>query len=135
MKLGLSARSGFGSAGLALLFACTDGPTSPTAPSGVPADLELDPAPSAPGIFLGSGVTPATCINGAQPDTDRDALADSCERSLAAAFAPELAYAASDRTTREPRWAARPLSGGRVRLAYLLSLHLDLGVHGCSLGW
>ncbi|HEY7636507.1 MAG TPA: hypothetical protein VH763_13220, partial [Gemmatimonadales bacterium] len=120
--------------GAVVLFACSDSPTGPTARSGVLADIEIDPAPSAPGIFLGSAVTPATCINRTQPDTDRDALAEGCEASLAAAFAPELAYAASDRTTREPRWAARPLSGGKVRLAYLLSLHFDLGAYGCSFG-
>jgi hypothetical protein len=116
------------------LFACSEGPTSPSGASGVLVDIELDPVPSAPGIFLGAALTPATCINGTQPDTDRDALADACESGLAGAFAPQLAYAASDRTTREPRWAARPLSGGRVRLAYLLALHFDLGVYGCSFG-
>jgi hypothetical protein len=121
-------------AGALVLFACSEGPTSPTEQQAGEADIAVDPSPSAPGIFLGDGVTPAACINGTQTDTDRDALADNCESGLAAAFAPELAYAASDRTTREPRWAARPLSGGKVRLAYLLSLHFDLGAYGCSFG-
>jgi hypothetical protein len=121
-------------AGALVLFACSEGPTSPAERQAVEADVAVDPSPSAPGIFLGDGVTPAACINGIQTDTDRDALADNCESGLAAAFAPELAYAASDRTTREPRWAARPLSGGKVRLAYLLSLHFDLGAYGCSFG-
>jgi hypothetical protein len=117
--------------GTSFLFACTESPTGPSDQPLIRASLTADPAPSAPGIFLGTGVTPATCTNGSQPDTDRDALADGCESALAAAFAPELAYAAGDRTTREPRWAGRLLSSGKVRLAYLLSLHFDLGTYGC----
>jgi hypothetical protein len=133
MTTPFAARCAFASVGAAALFACAEGPTGP-AESGTPAHLISDPAPTAPGIFLGDGVTPTACINGGLPDTDKDALADPCEISLALAFAPELAYAKSDRTTREPRWAARPLSGGRVRLLYLLSMHFDLGAYGCSLG-
>jgi hypothetical protein len=118
-------------AALAALFACTESPTSP-------ADRPLtalvaDPAPTAPGIFLGDPVTPAACTDGRQTDSDRDALADACERALAAAFAPELAYSSTDVTTREPRWAARPLAG-KVRVAYLLSFHFDLGAYGCPFG-
>jgi hypothetical protein len=134
MRTSFIARCALGCVGAVVLFACSESPTGPTGRPGVLADIEVDPAPSAPGIFLGSAVTPAACINGTQPDTDRDALADGCESELAAAFVPELAYAASDRTTREPRWVARPLSGGKVRLAYLLSLHFDLGAYGCSFG-
>jgi hypothetical protein len=140
MKPRCGARCILSGTSVAVLFACADGPTSPTSPtslttrSSTSASVEVDPAPSAPGIFLGAALTPASCINGTQPDTDRDALADVCESALAGAFAPQLAYAASDRTTREPRWAARALSGGRVRLAYLLSLHFDLGAYGCSFG-
>ena len=78
-------------------------PTSPTVQSAGQADITVDTAPFAPGIFLGTAVTPAAGINGIQTDTDRDALADGCESDLAAALAPELAYAARDRTSREPR--------------------------------
>jgi hypothetical protein len=134
MQTSFVARCALSGAGAVVLFACSESPTGPTGRSAVQADIAVDPAPSSPGIFLGTAVTPAACINGTQPDTDRDALADACESKLAAAFAPELAYATSDRTTREPRWAARPLTGGKVRLAYLLSLHFDLGAYGCSFG-
>jgi hypothetical protein len=113
---------------LSALFACTDNPTGPG--ESPLASLAVDPAPTAPGIFLGDAVTPTTCTNGSQPDTDRDALADACERSLAAAFAPELAYSSTDVTSREPRWAARPI-GRKARVMYLLSLHFDLGAYGC----
>ncbi|HEX2218676.1 MAG TPA: hypothetical protein VHG35_07705, partial [Gemmatimonadales bacterium] len=39
------------------------------------AEILADPAPSAPGIFLGSAVTPTACTDGSQADTDRDGLA------------------------------------------------------------
>jgi hypothetical protein len=116
-----------------LLFACSEGPTSPTHAPEL-AIIGTDPAPSAPGIFLGTAVTSTACINRSRADADRDGLADACENDLAAGFAPQLAYAAVDRTGREPRWAARPLSGGKVRIAYLLSLYFDDGAYGCSLG-
>ncbi len=128
------ARLALSGVGAMVLFACTESPTGPTEQTLIRPDLAVDPAPSAPGIFLGTAVTPAACSNGTQPDTDGDALANDCESSLAAAFAPELAYAASDRTTREPRWAARRLGNGKVRLVYLLSLHFDLGTYGCPFG-
>jgi hypothetical protein len=122
------------SLGTIVLFACSDGPTGPAERRSDRADIAADPSPSAPGVFLGDAVTPVGCTNGSLLDSDRDALADGCENALAAAFAPELAYARSDRTTREPRWAARPLSAGKVRLIYLLSLHFDLGAYGCPFG-
>jgi hypothetical protein len=134
MRTTFAAHCALSSAGVLAIFACSESPTNPTTEPAWQADMVVDPAASAPGIFLGSAVTPAACINGIQPDTDRDALADVCESELAAAFAPELAYAASDKTTREPRWAAKPLGGGKVRLAYLLSLHFDLGAYGCPFG-
>jgi hypothetical protein len=118
-------------AALAVVAACGEGPTAPI-DRPFPA-LVTDPAPAAPGIFLGDAVTPAVCTDGSQSDTDHDGLADTCERELAAAFAPELAYASADRTTREPRWAARAL-GRKVRVVYLLSLHFDLGAYGCPFG-
>jgi hypothetical protein len=134
MKSSQAARLSSGVA-MAVLLACSDDVTGPTRePSAAPAEILADPAPSAPGIFLGSTVTPALCTNGSQADSDRDALADACENALAAAFAPELAYSSTDRTTHEPRWAARRLGNGKVRVAYLLSLHVDLGTYGCPLG-
>lgn len=133
MRLLSKVRAASGTA-LAALLACTDHPTglSDGSPSSV--SLNTDPAPAAPGIFLGDAVTPVNCTSESQPDADRDALADGCEHALAAAFAPELAYSSTDRTTREPRWAARPLGRGKVRVAYLLSLHFDLGTYGCPFG-
>jgi hypothetical protein len=79
---------------LAAVTACRESPTAPIE-SPLPA-LVTDPAPTAPGIFLGDAVTPALCTGGSQSDTDLDGLADICERELAAAFAPELAYASAD---------------------------------------
>lgn len=53
-------------------------------------------------------------------------MGDFCEKQLAYAFAPELAYFHGDNVGREPRWAARPL-GDEVRIIYLLSYYRDLG--------
>lgn len=127
-------RASIAAAGAALLFACSEGPTDPSVPRSELSITGTDPSPSAPGIFLGTTVAPAVCASRAAPDADRDGLTDVCESALAAAFAPQLAYAASDRTGREPRWAARPLGSGRVRVAYLLSLYFDDGAYGCPLG-
>jgi hypothetical protein len=132
MKFPSPAHRALGAAASVVLAACGDAPTTPSASHDELEAIVTDPAPSAPGIFLGS-VTPSACAAGS-PDTDQDGLADVCETDLAAAFAPQLAYAASDRVGREPRWAARPLTGGRVRVAYLLSLHFDAGLYGCTLG-
>jgi hypothetical protein len=117
---------------LAGLFACGE-PSGPSPETPEFAITGTDPAPSAPGIFLGTDVTNTACF-GAVGDADNDNLLNRCETALAAAFAPELNYASSDDTRRQPHWAARPLSGGRVRLAYLLSLYRDLGTVGCTLG-
>src|SRR2546428_12080639 len=54
---------------------------------------EQDPNPTAPGVFLGSGVTPDVCIMGGQTDADQDDLGDFCEKNLAFAFAPEIGRA------------------------------------------
>jgi hypothetical protein len=88
--------------------------------------VETDPNPSAAGVFLGSGVTPTACTYGT--DSDQDGLTDFCEKNLAAAFAPELAYATADNVGREPHWVARRLFDDEVRLGYLLSYHVDLGI-------
>jgi hypothetical protein len=115
-----------------VLFGCRDAAFEPSseAPSFV---VGADPDPSKAGLFLGTNVTNTVCF-ASVPDTDHDGLIDRCESALAAAFAPELAYSSSDNTGRQPRWAARPLSGGKVRLAYLLSLYRDLGAVGCPYG-
>ena len=117
---------------LAALSACGEsaGPAPETPDFAI---TGTDPAPSAPGIFLGTDVTNTACF-GAVGDADHDNLLTRCETALAGAFAPELAYASGDDTRRQPHWVARPLSGGRVRLAYLLSLYRDLGTVGCTLG-
>jgi len=103
-------------------------PTSPQALVGPLCQLgctETDPNPSAPGVFLGSGVTPDVCSDGT--DSDGDGVEDFCERNLAAAFAPQLAYSQADNVGREPHWVARPLSEDEVRVGYLLSYHVDNG--------
>lgn len=92
--------------------------------------LDVDPHPNAPGLFLGSGVTDGLCFNPmVQTDTDLDMLSDFCEKNLAAAFAPQLAYSASDDTGREPKWVAAPtaLDEARVRILYLISYYKDNG--------
>jgi hypothetical protein len=118
---------------LVSIYACGE---SPSAPSGDAPELAItgtDPAPAAPGIFLGTDVTSPACL-GNVGDGDNDGLLNRCEAALAAAFAPELNYSSGDDTRRQPHWAARPRDGGRVRLAYLLSLYRDLGTVGCTLG-
>lgn len=80
-------------------------PTSPRALIGPLCQLgcvETDPNPSAPGVFLGSGVTPMQCFGDMQTDADADGMGDFCEKSLAAAFAPELKYYSADNVGREP---------------------------------
>jgi hypothetical protein len=91
--------------------------------------LETDPNPSAPGVFLGSGVTDEVCFGSAQTDNDQDGLSTFCEKNLAAAFAPELWYASNDLVGREPHWVAKPVAAGSstVRIAYLLSYYDDGG--------
>lgn len=93
--------------------------------------VESDSFPAQPGIFLGSGVTLDVCYGHAHTDTDGDLLSDFCEKNLAAAFAPELAYSSTDDVSREPHWVAGPLLvGGEfagVRIGYLLSYHVDRG--------
>jgi hypothetical protein len=106
----------------------TQSPTSPEALIGPLCQVgctDTDPNPSAPGVFLGSGVTPVVCLSGT--DSDLDGLNDFCENYLALAFAPELAYNHFDNVGREPHWVARPLDDGLVRIGYLLSYHVDLG--------
>ena len=114
------------------LLACGESSSEPGATPEL-ALAEVDPSPTSPGIFLGSGITSTVCFNGTQTDADRDGLSDACEQALAQAFAPELAYASSDSTGREPHWAAKAQSG-KPRIAYLLSYYLDKGLIGCTLG-
>ena len=127
-QFGISALGGL------LIFACDNDSTGPTAESPELGITAFDPAPQAPGIFLGPAVTAAVCFNGSQLDTDVDGIADVCENALALNFAPQLAYSSSDRVFREMKWVARPLGGGRARVAYLLSYYFDDGLPGCPFG-
>lgn len=123
------------------ILACGDDSVPPVEPLrevGVLCQLgctETDPNPTAPGFFLGSGVTPEACTGGLQTDTDQDGLGDFCEENLGAAFAPELYYDQWDDMRREPHWAARPLQQPYVRLVYLLSYYRDAGspAYACTL--
>jgi hypothetical protein len=129
----LRLRHGIAGCCLAGLFACAESPSAPPVDAPELAITGVDPAPAEPGIFLGSDVTNTAC-RGDEADGDNDGLLNRCETSLAAAFAPELDYSSTDDVRRQPRWAARPLGSGRVRLAYLLSLYRDLGTQGCPFG-
>lgn len=90
--------------------------------------VEVDPYPSSPGIFLGSGVTQDVCFDG-QTDADADGLGDFCEKNLAEAFAPEMIYNNTDDIRRESYWAAKP-NGTKVRVFYALAYYFDLGLTG-----
>jgi hypothetical protein len=70
---------------------------------------------------------------GTARDSDLDGVEDFCEKNLAAAFAPELAYGHADAVGREPHWVLRKLSVGsfsvdQVRIGYLLSYYVDYGI-------
>jgi len=98
--------------------------------------VEQDPDPEAPGVFLGSGVTPDVCIWGGYTDSDQDGLGEFCENHLGNAFAPELYYWSADNTGREPYWVAGIAPDGEsVVLGYLLSYYRDEGsnVWACGL--
>jgi hypothetical protein len=98
--------------------------------------VEDDPYPGAPGVFLGSGVTPAQCFDWGT-DADSDGLSDFCEKQLMFAFNPELRYDHLDYVDREPYWAASPTGdeGDPIRIVYLLSYYRDNGsdAYLCSL--
>lgn len=126
--------SGISLFGVLLLFGCSDDPNGPTGDSPDLAIIGTDPAPQAPGIFLGSNINTTQCFNGSQLDTDIDGMSDLCENALAKGFAPQLATSSTDRTGREPHWVARPLNGGKARVDYLLSYYFDDGTPGCNLG-
>lgn len=116
-------------------ISCAGDSAEIAAPPGSPANsitcqlgcTEGDPSPTAPGFFLGSGVTPGTCTTpGLQTDADQDGLSDFCEKNLASAFAPQLWYDASDDISGEPHWASRPAADSVV-VGYLFSYYRDLG--------
>lgn len=88
---------------------------------------ETDPNPSAPGIFLGSGITDLTCFDGEQTDADGDGMSDFCENNLAPRFSPQLAISTGDEVGREPHFATRQLSTTKARIMYLLSYYVDRG--------
>jgi hypothetical protein len=100
--------------------------------------IDPDPNEDWPGVFLGSGVTPALCTDpSSQQDTDQDGLSDYCEKKLAEAFAPELAYSSLDDLRGEPRWAARP-AGDSVVIAYLFAYYTDFAAVAttqCKMTW
>jgi hypothetical protein len=95
--------------------------------------VDIDPAPTAPGVFLGHAFTPQFCADG--QDVDGDGLNDYCEQRLSFEFTPELYYWSYDDISREAYWAARPGGGEKVVIAYLPSYHRDHGsnTYVCSL--
>lgn len=98
--------------------------------------VEDGPYPEAPGVFLGSGVTPEQCFYFGT-DADSDELSDFCEKQLMFAFNPELRYYHLDYVDREPYWAAGPTGSADdpIRIVYLLSYYRDNGSDAwvCSL--
>ncbi|MGH7699097.1 MAG: hypothetical protein ACREMJ_01040, partial [Gemmatimonadales bacterium] len=98
-----------------------------------------DPNPAAPGYWMGSTVTPATCISPTGVginDADDDALHDYCENLLAWQFRPALTFSAYDCDIgMEPYWGAKafPNQGNLVRIAYLFSYYQDCGLQDPSL--
>lgn len=104
---------------------------------------QTDSNPNAPGVWLGSAVTPTLCgpsnPNGIS-DADQDSLSDFCETQLSYTFAPQLAYYSGDCDMgRETHWAARPLGytegAYAVRIAYLMSYYVDCGSQSPSTCW
>lgn len=98
-----------------------------------------DPNPSAPGYWMGTTVTPATCISPTGAginDTDDDGTNDYCEELLAFKFRPALVFSALDcNLGMEPYWAAKafPNQGNLIRVAYLFSYYQDCGLQDPSL--
>lgn len=92
-----------------------------------------DPNPPAPGYWMGTTVTPSTCISPTGAginDADYDGLSDYCESLLALKFRPALTVSAYDCDAgMEPYWAAKvfPNQGNVVRLIYLFSYYRDCG--------
>lgn len=95
-----------------------------------------DPAPGAPGVWLGHAVDGRYCyanFNSFIRDDDHDWLADDCEYQLAKAFAPALAMSPNDRCKLgEPYWAAKYFPndparnwGEFVRIAYMPAYYED----------
>lgn len=107
------------------------GPVQPLCQVGC---VEIDSFPNAPGVFLGSGVTPLQCFDGVQSDADQDGLGDFCEKQLAWAFAPELYYWSGDNVGRESYWVARPEGTNHVLVGYLLSYYRDEGSNAWPCG-
>jgi hypothetical protein len=127
-----------------LTYACSgsDTPSAPAAAAVTPQCVsgcgDADPFPNSPGVYLSSAVTPFTCGSANYSDSDQDGLADICENSIPAAFAPELYYYSFDEVGREPHWVARKFGSedaDSVQIAYLESYYRDTGsqTYGCSL--
>jgi hypothetical protein len=101
-----------------------------------------DPAPSAPGIFIGQSFTAASCISPSGAginDADYDGLDDYCEHIIALQFRPAMSFSSLDCNTGGERyWAAKvfPAQGNLVRIAYLPSYYQDCGTPtetGCDM--
>ncbi|HET9984124.1 MAG TPA: hypothetical protein VFQ38_11075 [Longimicrobiales bacterium] len=99
-------------------------------------------AQGAPGAAAIPAVSPAAACSATAPDADADGLADGCELALARTFAPLLVVRPGgcnwDESVRPARpgggylFAARPLTDGAVRIAYLPAYHRDCGWHGAK---
>jgi hypothetical protein len=125
-------------------YGCETDPTCSGGGGGGGGGFATDPNPSAVGYWMGTTVTPSTCISPSGAgisDADYDGLSDYCESLLAAKFRPALTLSAYDcNPGMEPYWAAKvfPNEGNVVRVAYLFSYYEDCGAPdtysiGCTL--
>lgn len=124
-----------------MVAGCSDNSsrTFPTSPRAL-AECQLgcvdtDPAPGAPGIFLGTDITMDYCTAGVGTDADGDGLLDYCEKLISLNFRPERKYSRyHDDIRGEPYWVARVDLYGRIVVGYLFSYYRDLGSveYGCA---
>jgi hypothetical protein len=135
--------------GVLLIAACSENSTNPLSPSMSKRPVspppivtplcqlgcgDVDPSPTAPGIFLGNSINLDFCMDGPGNDVDADGLVDYCETLISYNFSPLRQYSRfHDDIRGEPYWVAQ-WDGDLVIVGYLLSYYRDLGgvQYGCA---